>query len=237
MKKIMNETRTILLIACLCTACGTEPARDDKEFVILYDQSDPLKVTPQFDEICTQLGLKQDAWQGIRVKITTVTDKDINKVQLFTLAKADRLYGNSTMRNAEVERFKQKLRKALQEIPASGTLEHSIIYRAMAKHLNLLARSTATRKQVIIYSDLYENSDVSFYDPATFQLLQAHPEAIRRKLEKTVVLGKLSGIQVWLMYDPESYEANNNYMTIANFYKRWLESKGATVRIENTLNL
>jgi len=233
----MNDTRAILLIACLYTACSTEPARDDKEMIILYDKSDPLKVRPQFDEIFTQLGLKQDAWQGIRVKVTTVTDKDINTVQLFTLAKADRLYGNTTMRIAEVERFKHKLRKALQDIPASGTLDHSIIYRAMAKHLNLLASSIAVRKQIIIYSDLYENSDVSFYDPATFLLLQAHPEVIRRKLEKNVVLGKLSGIHVWFMYDPESYEANNNYMTIANFYKRWLESKGATVRIENALSL
>jgi hypothetical protein len=82
-----------------------------------------------------------------------------------------------------------------------------------------------------------ENDEISFYDPETLDLLHTHPEIIKKRLDKTAVVTNLTGIQVWLLYEPASYKENNTYMSIAGMYKQLLESKGATVHIERTLNL
>ena len=89
----------------------------------------------------------------------------------------------------------------------------------------------------MVYSDLMENDEISFYDPKILALLHIHPDTIRQRLEKGVSLHSLAGIDVWLLYDPASFKENNNYMAIANMYKQMLEAKGAKVHIEKTFNL
>jgi len=210
---------------------------NDKDLIVLIDQSDPLKITPDADEISIQLGLKEDMWQGIRATVDYISDKDVNASKVISLDKADRLSGNSQLRTAQVIHFKKEFHSALNRADSNSSLDHSIIYRTVTKQLNALAASTSTTKALLVYSDLMENSELSFYNPATLALLQTHPERVKQQLEKSASLHNLSGIQVWLLYEPASYTENTTYMSIANIYKQLLESKGATVHIEKTLNL
>jgi len=100
----------------------------------------------------------------------------------------------------------------------------------------MLSASPAKEKYFLIYSDLMENDEVSFYDHTTLALLYNHPQIIRQRLEKSVDLHNLPGIRVWLLYEPASFNENNTYMAITHIYKQLLEAKGATVHIEDTLN-
>ena len=236
MKKIINYI-IMLLIGCFCMACSKEPLKNDKEVVMLIDESDPLRLKPDADEISSQLGLKQDIWQGIKVLITYISDKDINTEKVISLEKAAMLSGNKQLRTLQVEHFKKELRAALSGAHTSGSLNNSIIYRTVARHLNELSASTAKSKYLMLYSDLMENDEISFYNPATLSLLRTHPDVIRQRLERTIKLRNLTGIQVWLLYEPKSFNENNTYMAAANLYKQMLEAKGATVHIANTLNL
>jgi len=227
----------LLLVACLCVACNTSTVQYDKELVIVFDQSDPLRVKPDADEISSQFGLNQDIWQGIRVRVTYISDKDVNTEKIITLEKADRYMGNTQLRSAQVAHFKKELRTAIGGTHTESSLDHSIIYRTAARQLNVLSISSTKHKYLLVYSDLMENSEVSFYNPVTLELLHTHPEIIKRQLEKSDTLHNLSGIQVWLLYEPASFTENNTYMAVANMYKQMLEAKGATVHIANSLNL
>lgn len=229
--------RIAVLIVLLCTSCNNASNQYDKELVILIDRSDPLRVNPNADEIISKLGLKQDIWQSVRVLVSYVSDKDINAGKLIELAHASRFTGNKQLRGAEVEHFKKELQAFLKDTHMRGSLTHSIIYRTIAKHLNVLSASNAKEKIFLVYSNLMENADLSFYNPEAVKALHTKPGIIRQTLEKGAVLHKLPGIQVWLIYDPVSFEENNTYMAIAQLYRQILESKGATVHIENTLNL
>lgn len=230
--------RIAVLIVLLCASCNNASNQYDKELVILIDRSDPLRVNPNADEIISKLGLKQDIWQSVRVLVSYVSDKDINAGKLIELAHASRFTGNKQLRGAEVEHFKKELQAFLKDTHMRGSLTHSIIYRTIAKHLNVLSASNAKEKLFLIFSDLKENNaDISFYNPTTLAQLHSKPETIRKELNKGITLNKLSGIQVWLIYDPVSFEENNTYMPIAQLYRQILESKGARVHIENTLNL
>ncbi|HVW97070.1 MAG TPA: hypothetical protein VHA56_13955 [Mucilaginibacter sp.] len=237
MKAIFNYCVGVVLTGCLFSACNTTTIRDDKELVIVLDQSDPLRLKPNADEIDSYLGLKQDLWQGIKVNVTFISDKDVNAEKVITLEKGNRLMGNAQMRTAQIAHFKKDLHTALGGMQTGGSLDHSIIYRAVAKQLNALSASEAINKSMVVYSDLMENADVSFYDPATVALLKTNPGAIQKQLEQNVPLRNLSGIHIWLLSDPGSFEENNTYMAVANMYKQLFESKGATVHIEKTLNL
>jgi hypothetical protein len=237
MKKLTNHTWKILLLALLCAACDHKPISNDKDLIVLIDQSDPLKITPNADEVTAQAGLKEDMWQGIKVTIDYISDKDVNASKVVTLEKANRLSGNSELRAAQAIRFKKELRTALSCTGNESSLDHSIIYRTIAKQVNSLSSSTATARVLLVYSDLMENSDLSFYDRETLVLLRTHPERIKQQFEKSAMLRHLSGMEIWFLYEPASYMENSTYMSIANIYKQLLESKGATVHIEKTLNL
>jgi len=237
MKKIFNYCIVILLPTCLCGACKNTTLDYDKELVIIFDQSDPLRVNPDANEISSQLGLKQDIWQGIRIGFTYISDKDVNAEKVITIEKGDRFIGNTQLRTAQVVHFKKELRTAMVGTGTERSLEHSIIYRTVAKQLNVLSSSKATNRYLLLYSDLMENDEISFYNSITVTLLRTHPAVIQQQLVKGVSLHNLSGIQVWLLYDPASFEENNIYIAIANMYKQLLESKGAIVHIEKTLNL
>jgi hypothetical protein len=79
-----------------------------------------------------------------------------------------------------------------------------------------------------------ENSEVSFYNRETLGLLKSDPRRVQDLLEKDRALNDLHGVEIWLVFDPSSYEQNGTYMTVATFYKDLLESKGATVRIKQS---
>jgi|SRR6185312_12265944 len=225
------------LMLYLSIGCSSSPsATNTTELTILIDQSDPLRLCPDAGAITAELGLKQNIWQGIRITITTISDKDINQLTVVTIEPESRWTGNTIIRNAKIERFRRELHTALAEAEKPSILGHSIIYRAIAKALNRLAATPSKKKYLLVYSNLVENDEVNFYDRKTLSEVKEHPERIRQQLEKTASIGKVPGIQVWLLYEPASFEENNTYMGIANFYKQLLEPNGAAVHIEHSLN-
>jgi hypothetical protein len=233
MKSIINYS---LLLFILSLGCSNAPTGLDTAMVIIVDKTDPLLVYPTTDDVSVHLGLKQDIWQGIQVTVTCISDKDVNDTEVITLEKESRWAGNTTLRKAQVAHFIDELRKALGQTTGKESLGHSIIYRSVAKQLNELKTARANKKYLLIYSDLMENDGVNFYDPETFSLLQVKPDSIGQRLENTVSIQNLNGVDVWLLYEPPTYLANHTYRITAGFYKQLLESKGATTHIEKSFN-
>ncbi len=234
MKSITNYLLLLLLILFL--GCSNAPAGIDTAITILIDRTDPLQVYPDADDISTHLGLQQDPWQGIQMTVTFISDKDVNDTRIVTLEKEDRWTGSITLRKARIARFIKELHAALIQAKGRVSLDHSIIYRSIAKQLNALAATNAAKKHLLVYSDLMENDGLNFYTPKTFLLLQTKPGDVGRGLEHIAPIQNIKGVDVWLLYEPATYEANHTYRITASFYKQLLESKGALAHIEKSFN-
>jgi hypothetical protein len=232
----MKHSTICLLTAvtCACFACNTRQQSVDTDITLVVDRTDNVILHPTADGIISQLGLQDSPWQGIRIKLTYVSDLDINPTTVIALEKENEWGGNLTVRRAKVQRFKNQLRECLQKMRRADTCQHSIIYRTIARQASNLATSPSTKKYLLVWSNLRENADnINFYDPQTFGLLKTSPQRIRQRLEATCPLSRLKGINVWLLYNPTSYRDNNSYMPLAGFYQHLLESHGAKVHLDS----
>ena len=232
-----KHTFLALLILILNASCQNSSVAEMTEIAVVIDQTDPLLIKPNPEEIINQLNIDENIWQGIRLTVGYVSDMDVNGTTIIQLPRNSRLTGNSQIRKAAVERFKMQVRSCFKITDFEKSKDHSIIYRTMAKHLNTLAASTANAKILLVYSNLMENSEVRFYDTETLSMISKSPEAIQKKLDKQLNIRNAEGVRVWFIYKPSSFEDNSLYMTIARFYKQILERKGATVHIEQSLYL
>ena len=227
-----------LFACCLGCSCNPERASFDTEIAIVFDETDPLAAQyPTSEAITGPLGLHDNPWQGVRVTFTYISDKDVNEAETVTLQPENQWMGNIAIRKAEVSRFIGQLRHQLAAMKPAGICAHSIIFRTIAAQANRLALFGASHKLLLVYSDLVENSDLSFYDRRALEQVTQHPDKIISSLERTAPINNLSGIGVWLLYEPASYGDNNTYMKIAHLYRQVFTSKGAVTHIANTFSL
>jgi hypothetical protein len=231
----MKTKITILLLAvnCVLLSCNTQPPTLDVDMVIQFDMTDKVTMFPSADDFLSQLNLKDHPFQSIRIKVTSISDKDVNTTTLLILDKENEWESNITIRKAKIRHFRAQLQRCLTTIQQTDTSGHSIIYRPIIAQANRLASSGAKRRLLIVYSNLYENSDINFYNPSIIAMLKSNPKNIQERLEQQVALQPLNGIGVWLIYNPTSYRDNNHFRPIANLYETILLEHGASVHVDN----
>lgn len=222
---------TILAMCLLTTACNNEST--NTEVTLMFDQTDRQHVHPSAEAILAPFKLNVNPWQGLQITIVPISDKDVNTVDIVSLPSENRLTGNITIRRVNIRRFAQHLRQSIASLDSVHTLPRSIIFRAIEKQAESLAKRPAARHVILVYSDLMENSELSFYDRQTLGLLQSAPSLIEKQLMANAVISNLSGVELWLLYDPQGYRQNNIYMSIARFYERIYKMHGAQVHIED----
>ena len=228
--------KQVFIFFCICPllgGCSFSQDKYDYAFSVVIDRTDVLAILPNEADILNTTGLDADMWQGLYIEISEISDMDATGHRIFILPKENSLFGNPTARKAKVARFKNDLCQYLATVQKqnSGTLAHSIIWRTLANQLNDLAKMQAAHKSCLVYSDLMENADVSFYSPCTFALLQSNPKAIENQLEKDYDIGSLKGIAIYLVYKPATYDANSSYRVASVFFKSIFLDKGATVTV------
>lgn len=232
MKKFI-KILVVVLAGLAQQRCTSPQKSSESDLCVLVDITDTLALYPTADAITGPLGLTRDIYQGVHVRIAPINDKDINAPIDISLPAQGKWSGNRVLRTSQVQHFKAQLQQALDRLKVGKPINHSIIYRTVAKHANSLSRSHARQKILLLYSDLHENSTVSLYSAKASADIDVNPKALQQTFEKSQALITLAGVQVWLMYSPKGYDDNNRYMTIANFYRHLLESKSATVHIDN----
>ena len=227
------------LVVGLSSCTFTSPAPVvDATHIIVVDTTDPLLVYPDSTQLMHFIQLYANIWQGQEVHVSTITDKDVNPVQTFTLPKENRITGNLQRRQREVEVFSHQLDSvvALHVLKGNPAVGHSVIYRTLAQQLAVLRERTSIIRNLVVYSNLYENSDLAnFYDAATLRQMKAHPQPLLQHFWDAAQLGDLTGITIWLVYRPVDYQDNLRYLTVSNFFKQLFTDHGATVHIVASL--
>lgn len=225
----------VLAFTALQMACDVSDSTTTA-LVLVIDHTDPLTSQPS-DEIYTQLDLEKDIFQGVSITVTYLSDKDINRRIFLNLPASSPYKVNKQVRKAEVARFKTDLSKALNAPGVIPSKDHSILYRSIAKEINLLSNSKAQNRHLLVYSNLMENSELVFFDPGTLALINSKPKVIIQQLEAQTALKNLHGISISLIYEPSSFEDNNSYMSVARLYKTMFEAKGASTQIVQSFTL
>lgn len=224
-----------LILAVASIGCTTQATHYDTEISVLIDRTDRLSVYPTAERILALAELTENTWQGVKIRVSYISDKDINEETIFALPQQNRLLYGIKKREAEVARFVKNLSGFFASVDTTSTFGHSIIYRSVARHANILSTSHARKKHLLVYSNMMENSEVwNFYDPATLTVIRENPEAVCQVIERSVPLGTLSGVDIWLLHTPATYEENTIYMSVARVWATLFEQKGARVHIQRS---
>lgn len=232
-----NIVYALIAMSTLFIAC-TKPSNPfDTVVTVMVDETDSLPNYPTAKSLLAPFKLTEYPWQGIQIKVTAITDKDVNNTETVSLEKADRLTGNITIRRAKIERFAEQLQAQLATFDSTRNFPHSIIFRSIARQAALLATVNAPRRYVLVYSNLLENSEVNFYNPQTLALLESEPALIEKQLVADAPLTPLNGVDISFLYAPASYHQNNIYMPIVRFYEHVYKAHRAQVHVGTQFTL
>jgi hypothetical protein len=233
----MKKTPLILILAAtlLLSQCS-EKATFDSDEIVLIDVTDSMALKPTLQDALAPLNLQNNQFHGVCISLSTINDKDVNPYAVLTLPSQNALTSNKLERQGQIEEFTADLKHKLDTMSFKKGSKHSVVYNAIARACNELAASGAQHLNCLIFSDLRENSALSFYKSSTIDSLQKHPESIESRLNQTTPLPNLRGLNVYLEYQPRSYADNEQYMIIARFFKHLMEKHGATVKITNNIS-
>ncbi len=216
------------------------------------DQSQPLKLdetlmvdltensflaSPDKNLIKQSFSSDKIFWEAYRFRMIAITDVNFSPAYSAEIKPEYWYLGNTAKRKKVVQNFYSAIDNAFEKINQTQKgCVRSDIYIPIAQELKRLSQSTAERRQLIIYSDLMEYSFLEdFYQKSTIAQLQNNPEAIQQLLEKAAPLADLRGIDVKIVYQPRSNGESRQFEIVSEFYKKLLESKGATVSISANL--
>ncbi len=216
---------------------------DDIVVRVLDDHTDFHQAKPETEQILSFFDLETHEWNGANFEITAITDFDYNVKRGANIPSFNcfNKYSerSSYQRTKEIREFGRQVNSAIKLVREDSIgRNHSSVYRSIARELNVLSESKADRKILLAFSDLKEKSDfLDLYNEAYYTLLATHPDSILGMFEKQALLKDLSGVEVYLIYQPLNYTDNESFKLISQLYRQMLEAHVAKVTITSNLVL
>jgi len=228
-----------LILVCLVYAISIPVAPHTNVETIFIDKTDDFAKQATGAEVLLPIGLRDNSWQSVQLKICTFSDYDFTESKAFSLRGEVFMLGNPTGRKKEVDRFEKKIDGAIRAINSlPGGCTHSSIYAPFIRELNRMASLQAYRKVAINYGDLFENTQIfSVYKKEDWLLLKTHPEKVKELLAQFGKPADFSGLKIYLVYKPETDRDNEYYQLMSGFYKKLFEGAGAQVFIGANLSV
>lgn len=236
MKKVM-----VLIVLLLMNSCRNDSDKIQNpiymDLVVLNDKTDPHLLRPDAS-ILRLFNLSDDNAKSVHFRYREITDRRL--VPVTNLSFPGKRSHNNNYAALSKERliinFYDTVRSVLANNSAtddSSTLDHSECFRTIADELSILSKSNAQNKILLIYSNIFENSDLlSVYDKKTGALSVPEPQKIKDCFEKSKLLpDDLKGITAFFLFKPASREEDQQYMKMVEAYKL-LESRGATIKVQ-----
>ncbi len=131
--------------------------------------------------------------------------------------------GNKYIRDKEIDKFKTKLLdllETLNEENSGKSLDNSHIYLPICKGIKKLNKSDASRKVMVIYSDMLENSDL-----ANFHSKNRDFEKWSLNFEEACDCEDTSELEIFVVY-PVDKNNDSKIQVASEFWSEYLMSKG-----------
>lgn len=202
--------------------------------IILYDQTEKGFTCLNFEEWKAGSALTENKNNGEQLRINLISDVGFTKPKNLSIdAVSIPLLGNDYKRKTEIDTYYENVRQVFysMQIEKSGKA-NSFVFKPISEALNTLSVSHADKKQLVIISDLKENSSLyNFYSKEMLKILKDSPDKVKNIFLTKYPLMDLSGIVVFLYYEPVDYSDSDVFEIIADFYVSILTSHNATVFI------
>ena len=236
MKKVLIIL--IIFLASIATGFYTYKSPITTEMSILRDITDIHAAQPDTNEISKLFDLSgENRWNGATFRFSNVSDVSYNRTSETKIAAVNKWLSNEIERSKQIKQFQNEVSQIITDSAGDSTgKDYSSVYLPLARELKNLSASKAQKKIFIVFSDLMQNDfDVSLYDKKEFQLIQKNPDSLKKLFEEQEPLPALTGIEIYLIYQPENAEKDKQYRIISEFYKNLIEEKGATVHVQANL--
>ncbi|MBI4930852.1 MAG: hypothetical protein HY841_08835 [Bacteroidetes bacterium] len=207
------------------------------EVTLMKDITDAHLSQPYPEDVLRLYDLKKDKWSGSVFRFINISDVNYNNVSQTSIESASQWLSNDFERDEEVKQFVGSIKRILTDTMNEKIgRNRSSVFVPVAHELKRLNESKADRKILLLYSDLMENSEeLSFYKSEKLILLKKNPQFFRDYFDKQAKLDSLTGIEIHIVYQPKDTKENQEFIVVSEFYKVFLESKGAKVEISANL--
>jgi hypothetical protein len=208
------------------------------EVVVLRDVTQKFTAVPDVNEILSQFhSAESDKWNGAKFRFLEISDVSYNQVKQAEIEAGNKWLLNQQDRDKSISKFESDLTRIIADSESEIIgRNYSSVYLPIAMELNKLSLSKSQKRLLVIYSDLMEHDqDISLYARNEFRLLQTNPEKLNATLLKRQYLMDLTGIEVYIIYQPSDNMNDKEFIIVSDFYKRMLEQMGAKVMIRANL--
>ena len=194
---------------------------------------------PKFKDITSFYNLDNNQWEGATFRFVDITEVSFNRIYKANLESDLRWFSNEFERKSKVKKFYAEISRILNtSTKATIGKDNSSIYIPIANQLNFLHKNLYNNKIMLIYSDLMENNStgMSFYDSQKLNLIKSNPESVIKYFESLVPLYDLKGIKIYIIFQPNNIEQDEQFKIMSGFYKKLFEDKGAEVKVVANLS-
>lgn len=234
--KIILTVTFIIAVSICFWQCGKVPQSSMQ--TIILDNTEETYVHITFEELKGISALKDNLSNGEVIRLLPITEFNYPVVVQHQLEPVgSQLLGNEVRRGQEVKTYWEEIEADLHEISGGKKARNSsVIFPVIFRELEQLSQSDALTKRLIVYSDLMEKSEVAdFYSGSQFKQIAEHPDKFIQEIEAKHPLPDLTGIEVYLVYQPANDLDNIRFEITSRLYKTLLETKGAKVHISANL--
>lgn len=236
MKRIILITVITLSVIISLAACINQKTYTT-EVIVMRDITDKHLAQPDSDQIFTLFGLNQK-WNGAVFFFSDLSDVGYNKVKGAKLEPRNEWLSNEMEREKEIVKFKDEISHIIKNAEKDSVGKtNTSVYFPVIKELTRLSRSNSSKRIMLIYSDLLENTEqMSFYDKQKIELLKTNPDSITKYFQSMYPLPRLDGIEIYLIYQPVDIREDEQYRLLSGYYKKLFESSGAA-KVDVVANL
>ena len=209
---------------------------------VIRDITDPHVLQPNANSILALYNLSENKSADVNFRYCEILDKVL--VPAVDLHLPDEAVTNRQNKKNEplyreriILNFYDTIRKTLSPSyinSDSSFKDYSECYKTISGELSLLFQSKSSNRVLLIFSNLFENSEIlNIYIEKTKNLLLQKPGKIAEQFEKYNLLPeRLNGIKVFFVFQPITRAEDLLYLQIVSEYRRLLESRGAIVKVQ-----
>ncbi|MBK9638729.1 MAG: hypothetical protein IPO63_13295 [Bacteroidetes bacterium] len=191
---------------------------------IMNDVTEKHSTLLEPQSLIQQFKIKENKFEGYTFRLINLSDVSLNPVLQYSIEASPMILSNEIKRDSEIKQFEDSILLNLSnsQSDTSGR-SHSSVYSPIAKELTILSMIEADTKILVVNSDLMENTPkFSLYNKNTY----FNSAEVKRIFNESYPLPNLKGIEVYLIYQPNSPNTDNTYKLISQVYKELLTEKG-----------
>ena len=226
----------LTLIIVLSFSCAQQKV-NHQVYSVLFDTTDPLLATPDTDALWGYMEA-ENIEKHLIMRYSFISDVDINIVQQLERSGSKKgLFSNAIQEKKRLDEFKETFHSVLSKKDSIGS-PHSAIFRPILSEMKNLAAIPIGRKmELIVFSNLMENSDLaSFYSSKDLWLLEHNPnELIERYLEQARDVLEVEKIHLTIVYIPKNTLENKRYQQLRFIYTKVFEQLGVPITFTGNL--